>query len=108
MFDLAILDVEMDGMSGYEICKALRNMERNRQCPVIFVTVRSDFHSKMVSLQSGGKDFIIKPFAPMELALKSLLYMIEAQLGLEPIAKVSRPEPKGAEEFKAEGLEILE
>ena len=107
-FDLAILDVEMEGMSGFELCTALRNTERNRQCPVIFVTVRSDFHSKMVSLQSGGKDFIVKPFAPMELALKALVYMIGAQLGQDSVEEARHPKPKAVEEFNAEGLEILE
>ncbi|MEI6560953.1 MAG: response regulator [Verrucomicrobiota bacterium] len=92
-FDLVILDVNMDGLSGFEICAALRKMDHLLNCPVIFVTVLSDFHSKMVSLQTGGKDFIVKPFAPMELALKSILYMIGAQLGPEALSDASPPEP---------------
>jgi len=83
-FDLAILDVNMDGVSGFEICAALQKMDHQFHCPVIFVTVLSDFHSKMVSLKGGGKDFIIKPFAPTVVSLKVFLYMIGAQLGPDP------------------------
>jgi len=79
-FDLVILDAKMDEMSGFDLCKALRKIDQYRYCPVIFISSRSDFHSKVVSLQSGGNDFIVKPFAPGELALKVLLYMINSQL----------------------------
>jgi len=107
-FDLVILDVDMEGMSGFDICKALRKMDQHRHCPVIFVTVLSDFHSKMVSLQSGGQDFIIKPFDPTELALKTLIYMIGAQIGPEIIPQVSQVEPKVKDELSEGTVEIME
>ena len=108
VFDLAILDVGMEGISGFEVCTALRKSERNRSCPVIFVTVLSDFHSKMVSLQSGAKDFIIKPFAPMDLALKALLYMIGTQLEPEPFPQLCAPKVQRTGAMDANSLEILE
>lgn len=79
-FDLVITDVKMDGMSGFEFCSALRKMEKHHRCPLIFVSSLSDFQSKVLSVQLGGEDFIIKPFVPMELAIKVLIYMIAVQV----------------------------
>lgn len=95
-FDLVILDVTMDGMSGFELCKALRKLNHYLHSPVIFVSSLSDFHSKVVSLQSGGNDFIVKPFAPAELALKSLLHMLGSQLAPETSGEKIKPEESGS------------
>jgi len=105
-FDLVILDVKMEGMSGFELCAALRKMDHYLHCPVVFVSSLSDFHSKIVSLQSGGNDFIVKPFAPVELELKVLLYMIGAQLIPETVPKGSAAEAKTGEEIPKSGPEI--
>jgi len=85
VFDLIILDVKMARMSGFEFCTALRRMARHRDCHVIFVSGLTDLQSKVTSTQVGGNDFIVKPFAPMELALKALLHMVTAQLDQENI-----------------------
>ena len=79
-FDLVILDVKMEGVSGFDLCTELRKMPRHQQCRVIFVTGLNDFQSKIASTQAGGNDFVVKPFAPMELALKALLHMVASQL----------------------------
>ncbi|MDQ6940716.1 MAG: response regulator, partial [Verrucomicrobiota bacterium] len=71
-FDLVFLDVEMPGLSGFELCKKIREMPLNRTTPVVFVTAHTDFGSRAQSALSGGNDFITKPFLSGELAVKAL------------------------------------
>jgi len=61
--DLILLDVEMPGMSGYEVCKELKADERTRHIPVIFISARDDDpREKARAFAAGGIDYIIKPF----------------------------------------------
>ena len=71
-FDLIFLDVEMPGLTGFELCVKIREMPTNRATPVVFVTAHSDFASRAQSALSGGNDFITKPFLSGELAVKAL------------------------------------
>lgn len=59
--DLILLDIEMPGMSGFELCEALKNDEATRDIPVLFITAHSDsdFHKK--AIESGGEGFVVKP-----------------------------------------------
>jgi CheY-like chemotaxis protein len=84
-FDLIILDIEMPGMNGLDMCKQIRTLPGNKSTPVIFVTSLSDLHSRAKSTLSGGNDFIIKPFLFMELAIKARIYVQKAHLGLAPL-----------------------
>jgi CheY-like chemotaxis protein len=79
-FDLIVLDVQMGGMDGFELCTRLRKLGLHAKTPVIFITCHDDFASKAASVTSGANDFIAKPFCPMELAAKALLYVIKAQI----------------------------
>ncbi|MDQ2919083.1 MAG: response regulator [Verrucomicrobiota bacterium] len=71
-FDLIFLDVEMPGLTGFELCKKIREMPINRTTPVVFVTAHADFGSRAQSALSGGNDFITKPFLSGELIVKAL------------------------------------
>lgn len=71
-FGLIVLDVEMPGMDGFELCKALRASTLNHATPVVFVTRQSGLESRERSVLCGGNDMIAKPFVPMELAVKVL------------------------------------
>jgi DNA-binding response OmpR family regulator len=70
----------MPGMNGFELCTRLRALPTYKKTPVVFVTSLNDFESRANSTMSGGNDFIAKPFLFMELAVKSLLYVLRAQL----------------------------
>ena len=83
-FDLILLDVDMPGMNGFELCTKLRQLPAHKHTPVIFVTVLADFESRTNSTMSGGNDFIAKPFLFMELAVKALVYVLRGRL---PAAK---------------------
>jgi DNA-binding response OmpR family regulator len=79
-FDLILLDVDMPGMNGFELCTKLRSFQRNKTTPVIFVTSLTDFESRANSTMSGGNDLIAKPFLFMELAVKALVYIMRGRL----------------------------
>jgi len=79
-FDLIFLDVNMPGMTGFELCKKLRTHPAHKKTPVVFVTSASDFESRASSTMSGGNDFITKPFLFIELAVKALVYVLRGRL----------------------------
>jgi len=75
--DLILLDVMMPGMSGYEVCKALKANPDTRDIPVIFVTAMSETVDEQLGLGLGAADYITKPIsAPIVLArIKTQLSM---------------------------------
>jgi CheY-like chemotaxis protein len=79
-FDLIVLDVNMPGLNGFELCAKLRSLPQHRQTPVVFVTAMSDFESRAKSTVSGGSDFMGKPFVFMELNLKVLTHILRQRL----------------------------
>ena len=82
--DLILLDVDMPGMNGFELCTKLRQLPAHKKTPVIFVTVQADFENRANSTMSGGNDFIAKPFLFMELSVKALVHVLRARL---PVSK---------------------
>lgn len=67
VFDLAILDVGLPDISGFELCKRLR---RFSEVPVIFLTARSEEIDRVVGLEIGADDYVVKPFSPREVAAR--------------------------------------
>jgi len=64
--DLAILDIVMPGMNGFQVCQALRARSVDG-LPVIFLTARDQLTDVVVGLDAGGDDYVTKPFAFPEL-----------------------------------------
>lgn len=94
-FDLVVTDINMPTMDGFELCEKLRAMPTNAKTPVIFVTTLNAFESRMRSAQSGGDDFIGKPFLYIELAVKALTHLLRAQLkDTRPTFQAYRPEAR--------------
>ena len=62
--DLILLDVEMPGMDGYEVCRQLKIHPSTQNIPVIFVTARNGTDDEESGLQLGAADYIFKPFQP--------------------------------------------
>ena len=65
--DLAILDVGLPDGSGFELCKEIRSKSA---LPVIFLTARADEVDRVVGLEIGGDDYVVKPFSPRELTAR--------------------------------------
>jgi CheY-like chemotaxis protein len=76
-YDLVLLDIEMPGMDGFELCRRLRTLPGYAKTPVIYVTSHSDFESRTKSILSGGNDLISKPVFPMELAVKAVAHLLK-------------------------------
>jgi len=68
--DAAILDVMLPGMSGLEVCRALRAAPATAELPIIMVTARGDEGDRIVGLDVGADDYIAKPFSPNELVAR--------------------------------------
>ena len=79
-FDLVFLDVDMPGMTGYELCTKLRNLPLHKKTPVVFITGLSDFENRTNSMMAGGNDFIAKPFLFIELTVKALIHVLRGKL----------------------------
>ena len=65
--DLVILDVGLPDISGFEACKRLR---RFSDVPVMFLTARNDEIDRVVGLEIGADDYVVKPFSPREVAAR--------------------------------------
>jgi DNA-binding response OmpR family regulator len=79
-FDLIFLDIDMPGINGFDLCAKIRNLPTNKTTPVIFVTGLTDMESRGRSALAGGNDLIMKPFLPIELAVKALTYLLRNQV----------------------------
>jgi DNA-binding response OmpR family regulator len=79
-FDLVFLDVDMPGMTGFELCTKLRGLPAHKKTPVVFVTSLSDFDNRTSSMMAGGNDFIAKPFLFIELTVKALIHVLRGKL----------------------------
>lgn len=66
-FNLIILDVGLPDISGFEVCKLIREFSNT---PIIFLTARGDEIDRVVGLEIGADDYVVKPFSPRELAAR--------------------------------------
>jgi DNA-binding response OmpR family regulator len=68
--DLVILDLNLPGMSGFELCRRLRTEDATRQTPIIMLTARAEERDKVRGLELGADDYITKPFSVRELVAR--------------------------------------
>ena len=66
-FELALIDLMLPGIDGFETCRTLR---RQSTVPIIMVTARSDTHDVVAGLEAGADDYVTKPFVSKELAAR--------------------------------------
>jgi diguanylate cyclase (GGDEF)-like protein len=65
--DLLILDLSMPGLSGFEVCRAVKADPRTARVPVLMLTGESDVERKVEGFEAGADDYLAKPFDPREL-----------------------------------------
>jgi two-component system alkaline phosphatase synthesis response regulator PhoP len=68
--DLVLLDILLPDEDGFEICKRLRADERLKTLPVIFLTAKSEEMDRILGLEIGADDYVVKPFSPRELVAR--------------------------------------
>ncbi len=85
-FNLVLLDIEMPGIDGFELCRRLRLLPGHQKTPVIYVTSHDDFESRAKGVLSGGDDLISKPVFPIELAVKAVSHLLKSELARQTAA----------------------
>lgn len=68
--DLVLLDVNLPGLSGLEICRSLREDRDTRDIPIIMLSGRSEEFDRVLGLEFGADDYVTKPFNAKELILR--------------------------------------
>jgi len=94
-YDLAILDVMLPKMNGFDV---LRKLREESKLPVLMLTARGDDRERIVGLEIGADDYLPKPFNPRELVarLRAILRRIHSETG----------DQIPAEKIQVEGLEL--
>lgn len=88
--DLAVLDVMMPKLDGFEVCQALRADGRTKHMSIIMLTAKALSADKVVGLTVGADDYIIKPFDPIELIarVKSALRRSREMRDINPLTQL--------------------
>lgn len=68
--DVILLDVEMPGMNGYEVCDHLKHSSLTKDIPVVFLSSHSSVRERMQGYEAGAADYMVKPFVPEDLQAK--------------------------------------
>jgi two-component system phosphate regulon response regulator PhoB len=82
--DLIVLDVMMPELDGLKICRMIRADKALKSLPIIFVTARGEVEDRIFGLESGGDDYLAKPFDIKELILRiGLVFKRMGTVGVE-------------------------
>ncbi len=69
-YALVVLDLQLPGLDGLSVCAEIRRGEKTRQLPVLMLTARGDETDRIVGLEMGADDYVVKPFSPKELVAR--------------------------------------
>ena len=73
--DLILLDIMMPEMSGYDVCKKIREIYSVAELPIIFLTAKREEKDKIEGFQMGANDYMTKPFVAEELLAKTKVFL---------------------------------
>jgi DNA-binding response OmpR family regulator len=65
--ELLVLDLQLPGMDGLSVCGEVRRLHGTRELPILILTARSDEADRVLGLELGADDYVVKPFSPKEL-----------------------------------------
>jgi two-component system OmpR family response regulator len=104
--DLVVLDIMLPGLDGWEVCRRIRQQSA---VPILFLSARADEVDRIVGLELGGDDYLVKPFSPRELVarVRAILRRFDAgsKAAGAPLAARARLE-HGEIEIDAERFEV--
>ncbi|WP_334018355.1 response regulator [Alteromonas sp. S015] len=97
--NLILLDVMMPGLTGFEVCRQLKQLSSTRNIPVIFVTALHDEHEETEGFEAGAVDYITKPISPaiVRARVKTHLSLVQADELLESRLQVVQRLGRAAE-----------
>lgn len=87
--DLIVLYIGLPDISGMELCKEIR---KTSTIPIIFLTARADEVDRVVGLEIGGDDYMVKPFSPRELSAR--VKAVLRRTRIDPVPLSERPQHK--------------
>ncbi|HEY4910554.1 MAG TPA: response regulator [Methylomirabilota bacterium] len=83
--DLVVLDLMLPAMSGLEVCRRIRQEQATATLPIVMLTAKADEVDRVVGLELGADDYVVKPFSPKELLAR-----------VRAVLRRSRPGPDAA------------
>jgi DNA-binding response OmpR family regulator len=82
--DLVLLDLNLPGMDGLEVCRMIRRQATTAHVPIIIVSARADELDRVLGLEMGADDYLVKPFSLKELAARCKVALRRGAGGGEP------------------------
>ncbi|MDV6029459.1 MAG: response regulator transcription factor [Phycisphaera sp. RhM] len=98
--DIACLDVMMPGLSGFDVCKYFR--QQSPTMPILFITAKAEEIDKVIGLELGGDDYIVKPFGTKEVIAR-IRAVARRSLSESPDTRVTFSD----EPFSMGGLDVF-
>jgi DNA-binding response OmpR family regulator len=77
--DLVLLDLNLPGMDGLEVCRMIRRQQTTAHVPIIIVSARADEVDRVLGLEMGADDYVVKPFSLKELAARARVALRRAE-----------------------------
>lgn len=83
--DLILLDIMLPELDGWQVCREIR---KHSQCPIIMLTAKGEVDDRIIGLQLGADDYLVKPFSPRELVARVGALLRRARQDSEPQLEV--------------------
>lgn len=93
--DLILLDINMPGMDGYQVCQTLKSSPKNSDIPVIFISALDEMADKLKGFEVGGIDYISKPFQLLEVQTRVKTHIALRHLQKQQQSNIESLAPKG-------------
>jgi two-component system phosphate regulon response regulator PhoB len=107
---LVVLDLNLPGLSGYDVIEQLRADDATKDVAVLMLTARKDEQDRIRGLSLGADDYLTKPFSPQELVLRVGAILRRVAQSAQPVTDVLRIGPllidRGAHRVTVEGQDV--
>lgn len=108
--DLLILDLMLPGMDGLEICRLLRQDTSTARLPILMLTAKAEEVDRVVGLEVGADDYVVKPFSPRELVARVRAILRRAQepaeLSVKRVGELEVDEPRHSVTVQGAAVEL--